>query len=325
MRRTDYLLKRGAFAIITIFVAITLNFFLFRVLPGSAITNLSRVPHAGLQLKRALTIEFGLDKPKWEQYLIYLKQLFHGNMGISYVYQQPVSRLLLNALKNTVPMVTIGTLISIVVGVFTGVLSAWRRGSPADHVSTNAAIFFYAFPTQWLGLMLLVVFAPIFPTLTSGGMMNTIAKFEPQTLLQNAVDIGQHMILPVLTLVLTAYGSYTLVVRSSVLETLGEDYILTARAKGLPVRRIVWRHAVRNALLPMVTLIALDFGYIVGGALLIEVIFSWPGIGWSMEQAVLQNDYPMLQGGFLILTVSVILLNFLSDLLYFRLDPRITE
>ncbi len=133
------------------------------------------------------------------------------------------------------------------------------------------------------------------------------------------------MILPALTLVLTAYGSYTLVVRTSVLETLGEDYVLTARAKGLPVRRIVWRHAVRNALLPMVTLIALDFGYIVGGALLIEVIFSWPGIGLAMYNAVIQRDYPMLQGGFLILTVSVIVLNFFSDLVYFRLDPRITE
>jgi ABC-type dipeptide/oligopeptide/nickel transport system permease component len=133
------------------------------------------------------------------------------------------------------------------------------------------------------------------------------------------------MILPALTLVLTAYGSYTLVVRTSVLETLGEDYVLTARAKGLPVRRIVWRHAVRNALLPMVTLIALDFGYIVGGALLIEVIFSWPGIGLAMYNAVTQRDYPMLQGGFLILTVSVIVLNFVSDLVYFRLDPRITQ
>jgi peptide/nickel transport system permease protein len=123
---------------------------------------------------------------------------------------------------------------------------------------------------------------------------------------------------------LTTYGSFTLVVRSSMLETLGEDYVLTARAKGLPSRRIVWRHALRNALLPMVTLIALELGYIVGGVLLIEVIFSWPGIGDAMYTAIGQRDYPMLQGGFLILTVSVIVLNFVADLVYFRLDPRIT-
>ena len=323
MRRADYVIKRGFFALVTIFVAITLNFFLFRVLPGNAVSDLARVPQSSAQLRHALTVEFGLDKPKWEQYLIYLRELFRGNMGISFANQQPVSHLLLTDLKNTIPMVTVGTVLAIVVGVFTGVLSAWRRGSVPDHISTNVAIFAYAFPTQWLGLMLLIVFAGV--GLPVAGMTNPEAGvFYQESFWQHLGDIGTHMILPVLTLVLTAYGSYTLVVRSSLLETLGEDYILTARAKGLPVRRIVWRHAVRNALLPMVTLIALDFGYIVGGALLIEVIFSWPGIGESMYTAIVQRDYPMLEGGFLILTVAVILLNFLSDLVYFRLDPRIT-
>ena len=130
--------------------------------------------------------------------------------------------------------------------------------------------------------------------------------------------------MPALTLCLTLYGEFTLIMRSSMLETLGEDYVLTARAKGLPPRHILWRHAVRNALLPMVTLIALELGFIVGGAVLVEVIFSWPGIGLAMYSAIGQRDYPMLQGGFLILTVSVILLNFVADLLYFRLDPRIS-
>lgn len=320
MRRADYVIKRGFFALITIFVAITLNFFLFRVLPGNAVTDLARVPHAGAQLRHALTVEFGLDKPKWQQYLIYLRELAHGNMGVSFYYRQPVTQLLLAALKNTVPMVTVGTVVSIIIGVFTGVLAAWRRSSVADHISTNAAIFFYAFPTQWLGLMLLIVLAKYLP---SNGMTWEYL-FSPEPFWQHLGDVAQHMVLPALTLVLTAYGSYTLVVRTSVLETLGEDYVLTARAKGLPVRRIVWRHAVRNALLPMVTLIALDFGYIVGGVLLIEVIYSWPGIGLAMYNAVIQRDYPMLEGGFLILAVSVILLNLVSDLVYFRLDPRIT-
>ncbi len=321
MRRADYVLKRGFFALVTIFVAITINFFLFRVLPGSAVTDLSRVPHASPQLRHALIAEFGLDKPKWQQYLIYLANLARGNMGVSFATQQPVSHLLIADLKNTIPMVTVGTLLAIVVGVFTGVLSAWRRGSPPDHLSTNLAIFAYAFPTQWLGLMLLIVFAGVLP---AGGMTNPFL-FGPEPFWQHLGDVGIHMILPAATLMLTAYGSYTLVVRSSMLETLGEDYILTARAKGLPARRIVWRHALRNALLPMVTLIALELGYIVGGVLLIEVIFSWPGIGDAMYTAIGQRDYPMLQGGFLVLTVSVIVLNFLADLLYFRLDPRITS
>jgi ABC-type dipeptide/oligopeptide/nickel transport system permease component len=321
VHRADFVIKRGFFALVTVFVAITINFFLFRVLPGNAVTDLARVPQSSPQLRHALTVEFGLDKPKWEQYLIYLKQLLHGNMGISFANQQPVSHLLLTDLKNTIPMVTVGTLAAVVIGVFTGVLSAWRRGSPPDHISTNLAIFAYAFPTQWLGMMLLILFAGVLP---SAGMTNPFL-FGPEPFWQHLGDVGQHMILPAATLMLTAYGSYTLVVRSSLLETLGEDYVLTARAKGLPVRRIVWRHAVRNALLPVVTLIALDLGYIVGGAVLIEVIFSWPGIGQSMFTAITQRDYPMLQGGFLILTVTVILLNFLSDLVYFRLDPRISQ
>ena len=321
MHRADFVIKRGTFALVTVFVAITINFFLFRVLPGNAVTDLARVPQSSLQLRHALTVQFGLDKPKWEQYVIYLKQLLHGNMGISFANQQPVSHLLLTDLKNTIPMVTVGTLAAVVIGVFTGVLSAWRRGSPPDHISTNLAIFAYAFPTQWLGMMLLILFAGVLP---SAGMTDPFL-FGPEPFWQHLGDVGQHMILPAATLMLTAYGSYTLVVRSSLLETLGEDYVLTARAKGLPVRRIVWRHAVRNALLPMVTLIALDLGYIVGGAVLIEVIFSWPGIGQSMFTAITQRDYPMLQGGFLILTVTVIVLNFLSDLVYFRLDPRISQ
>jgi ABC-type dipeptide/oligopeptide/nickel transport system permease component len=320
VRGADYVVKRGFFALVTIFVAITINFFLFRVLPGNAVTDLSRVPHASPQLQHALLVEFGLDKPKWEQYLIYLKNLLHGNMGISFANQQPVSHLLIADLKNTIPMVTVGTVAAIVIGVFTGVLSAWRRGSPPDHISTNLAIFAYAFPTQWLGLMLLILLAGVLP---AGGMSNPFL-FGPEPFWQHLGDVGTHMILPATTLMLTAYGSYTLVVRSSMLETLGEDYVLTARAKGLPVKRIVWRHAVRNALLPLVTLVALSLGFIVGGAVLVEVIFSWPGIGEAMYSAINQRDYPMLQGGFLVLTVSVIVLNFIADLLYFRLDPRIT-
>lgn len=321
MRGADYVIKRVGFALLTIFIATTVNFFLFRVLPGSAITNLSRVPNAPPELRHALSVEFGLDKSKWAQYFIYLKQLAHGNLGISYVSQQPVSSELMRAVKNTIPMVAVGTLAAIVLGVLTGILSAWRRGSALDHVSTNLAIAFYAFPTQFLGLMLLILFAGILP---ASGMRNPFV-FGSESLLTQAKDVAVHMLLPALTLCLTLYGEYTLIMRSSMLETLGEDYVLTARAKGLPDRKIISRHALRNALLPIVTIVAISLGWIVGGAILIEFIFTWPGIGWTMWEAVNQRDYPMLQGGFLLLAVSVVLLNLLADLVYFRLDPRITE
>jgi ABC-type dipeptide/oligopeptide/nickel transport system permease component len=320
VRRTDYVIKRAVFAIATVFVAITINFFLFRVLPGDAVRNLARVPRASAALRHSLEVQFGLDKPKWEQYLIYLKELGQGNLGISFSNQQPVWSNLRQDLANTIPMVTLGTLIAIIIGVSTGVFSAWRRGTKLDKVSTNLAIAFYSFPTQWLALVLLIYLSTWLP---SHGRTNDFL-FNP-TWWQHMKDVLVHMALPSLTLALTLYGEYTLIIRSAMLETLGEDYILTARAKGLPQRAIVIGHALRNALLPTITLIALSLGYIVAGAILIETVFSWPGIGNAVYQAVTERDYPMLQGAFLVLTISVVFFNFLADLLYFKLDPRITE
>jgi len=320
LRGSVYIAKRVGLAAGTVFVALTLNFILFRAAPGDAVSNLSRVPHASPQLKQQLMHQFGLDKSKWEQYWLYLDQLFHGNLGISFADQQPVSHDLAVALGNTVPMVLLGTVIAILLGVVTGTLAAWRRGGVTDHVNTNVAIAFYSFPTQWLGLMLLILFAGVLPT---SGMTDEFL-IDP-TWWEHTVDVLKHMILPSATLALTLYGEYTLIARSSMLETLSEDYVLTARAKGLPNSTVVRRHAFRNALLPTTTLVALSLGYVVGGAILIETVFSWPGIGRAVYQAVLQRDYPMLQGAFLVLTLSVVAFNLIADLLYFRLDPRVTE
>ncbi|MGW4394512.1 ABC transporter permease [Amycolatopsis nivea] len=320
MRSLDYLLRRGVFTVVTIFLTVTANFFLFRVLPGDAVTNLSRVPHATPELQHALLVRFGLDKSKWDQYLIYLKNLLHGDLGVSFTYQQPVSHLLVEDLKNTVLLAGVGTLGAIVLGILSGVIAAWRRNSALDHLNTGLATLVYAFPSQWLGLVLLILFAGILPA----GGMSDLFLFDSPPFWDNVGDVSSHLVLPTITLILTAYGGYTLVVRSSMLETLGADYVLTARAKGLSDRRVVWQHAVRNAMLPMVTMVALDLGYVVGGAVLIEVIFSWPGIGMATYTALSQRDYPMVQGGFLLLTVSVILLNFIADLVYFRLDRRVS-
>jgi ABC-type dipeptide/oligopeptide/nickel transport system permease component len=320
VRGTDYVLKRVGFAIVTVFVAVTINFVLFRLAPGTAVSNLSRVPHATQELRHALEVQFGLDKSKWQQYVIYLKQLAHGNLGISYENEQPVSTNLRIALINTLPMVTLGTVFAIFFGILTGVIAAWRRGTKTEGLTVATALGFYAMPTQWLGLMLIIIFAGVFPT---GGMTNEFLLNPP--FWAHVKDLASHIFLPALTLGLVLYGEYTLIVRSAMLETLGEDYILTARAKGLKPRTIVRKHALRNAMLPITTLIALSLGYIVAGAILIETVFSWPGIGRAVYEAVLERDYPMLQGAFLILTLSVIFFNLVADLLYFKLDPRITE
>lgn len=320
MRSLEYVIRRGIFTVVTVFLAVTLNFFLFRALPGSAVSNLARVPDSSPELQHALTVRFGLDRSKWDQYVLYLKNLLHGDLGVSFTYQRPVSHLLLSDLQNTVLLAGAGTLGAIALGVLSGVVAAWRRSSALDHLNTNLAILTYSFPAQWLGLVLLIVFAGVLP---AGGMSDQFLFHSPP-FWEHAADVARHMVLPAATLILTAYGGYTLIVRSSMLETLGQDYVLTARAKGLPDRRIVWRHAARNAMLPMVTMVALDLGFVVGGAVLVEVIFSWPGIGMATYTALSQRDYPMVQGCLLILTVSVILLNFLADLLCFRLDRRVT-
>jgi ABC-type dipeptide/oligopeptide/nickel transport system permease component len=319
MRGADYVIKRTAFAVVTVFVAVTINFVLFRLAPGTAVTNIARVPHATPETRLALKREFGLDKSKGRQYVVYLKQLVHGNFGISFANQQPVSHNLWVALKNTLPMVLLGTVFSIVFGTLTGVIAAWRRGTALEATTVTTALGFYSMPTHWLGLMLVILFTGILPT---GGMTNDFL-INP-SFWTHLKDLASHIVLPSLTLGLVLYGEYTLIVRSAMLETLGDDYILTARAKGLKPWTIVRKHALRNAMLPIATLIALSLGYIVAGAILIETVFSWPGIGRAVYDAVLQRDYPMLQGAFLLLTVSVVLCNLVADLLYFKLDPRIT-
>jgi ABC-type dipeptide/oligopeptide/nickel transport system permease component len=321
MRRLDYVAKRALAALVTVFVALTLNFLLFRVLPGNAVTGIARVPNATPQLRQALTKQFGLNESLWNQYLRYLGQLAHGNLGVSFANQQSVAHNLRVALLNTIPVVTVATILSLVLGVAVGVISAWRRGSATDHALTTTAVATYAFPTQWIALLLLIGLSSVLPT---AGSQNVFSLVEPSHW-QRVLDYSRHMILPTLTLALTLYGGNAIVVRSAMLETLGEDYILTARAKGMRQSRVVLRHALRAAMLPVTTLVTLSLGSVVAGAILVEVVFSWPGVGDALYDAVKHRDYPMLQGGFLLLIVSVVFFNFVADLLYARIDPRVAE
>jgi ABC-type dipeptide/oligopeptide/nickel transport system permease component len=321
LRGADYVLKRAAFAILTVFFAITLNFIIFRAAPGDVASAL-RCRNCPIEFKEALRQEFGLDKPKIEQYGIYLKELAQGNLGRSFVSQQPVWDELKTALANTLPMLALGTAFSIFFGIASGVLAAWRRSTATEWTQVSTSLFFYSMPTQWLGLMLIIVFAG---TLPISGISDPFLEFSDPSAWTVFVDRMKHMILPALTLGLVLYGEYALITRSALLQTLGEDYVLTARAKGLSNWAIISRHGLRNALLPIISLVALSVGYLVGGAILVEAVFSYPGIGLEVYEAIFERDYPMLQGAFLILTLSVVLANFIADLLYFKLDPRIAE
>jgi ABC-type dipeptide/oligopeptide/nickel transport system permease component len=277
-----------------------------------------------VEFKKHYTHQLGLDKSKWEQYVIYLKNLAHGDLGTSQINFKPIRGELWDPLKNTLAMVTLGTLFSILFGVLTGVIAAWRRGTFVDRGSLWTSLVFYSMPTQWLGLII-VYFVADRVGLPHGGIQSPDYGIlgSPGTI-DFLKDRLQHMILPALTLGLVLYGEYTLIVRSAMLETLGEDYVLTARAKGMSNWRIVWKHGFRNALLPIVTLVALSLGFIVGGAITVEYVFDYPGIGLAIVDAIDKRDYAFLQGAFLVLTLSVIFFNFVADLLYFKLDPRVT-
>jgi ABC-type dipeptide/oligopeptide/nickel transport system permease component len=324
VRGADYVIKRTGFAIVTVFVAVTLNFLLFRAIPGNAVSAL-RCAFCTPQFKAVLTRELGLNKSLLQQYLIYLDNLAHGNLGTSFVNHEPVWTDLAGPLLNTLPMVTLGTLFSIVFGILSGVVASWRRGGTlVDRGNVWVSLGFYAMPTQWLGLLLVFYVAGAVGLPVAGIQTPDLGVLGPVPLWTLVVNRVDHMILPALTLGLGLYGEYTLIVRSAMLETLGEDYIMTARAKGFSNWAIIRRHAFRNAMLPTVTLVALSFGYIVGGAILVEDVFSYPGIGLATINAINERDYPVLQGAFLVLTISVIFCNFVADLLYFKLDPRVT-
>jgi len=302
------------------FIAISFSFVLFRVLPGDVVTNMSRVPNMTKEAQAALRAQFGIDKPMVEQYGLYLEQLGRGNLGVSYQSQQPVLGEVLHAVGNTIPMVGLGTVAAILVGTLIGVTAAYRQGSARDRVITGAAMIVYSLPVQWVGLLLLVWLAGWLPTsgmsdpyLFDAGFWTTVQ------------DRALHMLLPATCVALMLFGSFALVVRSSQLEALGDDHVLTARAKGYGNRRIVWREAFRSAMLPLITLSTLTLGFVIGGVVLVEAVFSWPGVGLGTVQAVAARDYPLLQGIFLFITVSVVGFNFLGDVLHSVLDPRVAE
>jgi peptide/nickel transport system permease protein len=321
VRGADYFLKRTLFAIVTVFVAITLNFVIFRAVPGDAVTGL-RCQFCTTEFKDQLRADLGLDQSKWEQYWVYLQSLAQGDMGRSFVTREPVVDELIDPLLNTLPMIALGTVFAIVFGIITGVVAAWRRGTFLDWGGLSFGLLFYSLPTQWLGLMLLIVFAGVLP---ASGISDPFLQFTDPSWWDTFVDRIEHMILPAATIGIVLYGEYALIVRSSLMEALSEDYVLTARAKGLSNWRIVWRHAFRASLLPVATLIALSMGYLVAGAILVEAVFSYPGIGLVTYDAVFERDYPVLQGAFLILTLAVVFANYVADLLYFKLDPRVAE
>jgi peptide/nickel transport system permease protein len=317
-----YAVNKLGQTIATIFFVLTFNFFLFRILPGDPFALLFRGPGFSRELINQLNSQFGLNQPLWVQYVKYLQNTLVGNFGISYTYRSPVLSILIPRLVNTVILLLTATVISIIVGIAMGLISAWRRGGKIDVAFSTSTLLLYSMPTFWLGLILLFA-GVIYLGLPVSGMISLTGELTNPFAPASIVDLLRHMILPCLTLVLGLVGQYVLIMKGSLLDVFTEDYMLTAKAKGISNGKLLRDHAFRNAALPMTTLIAINLGLAVGGAIQTETIFSWPGIGLLTYQALLTRDYPILQGCFLVVAIAVILMNFLADLLYGYLDPRI--
>lgn len=324
MNRRDYLLRKILLAMVTLAVVVTIDFFLFRVLPGDPVRAvIGRNVRITAETQAALRQQFGLDKPLFpDQFFNTLGQWAQGNLGVSWSLRRPVGEVLMSKLGYTLLLITSGQILAIVLGISLGLFAGWKRKTAVDVSALTFSLIAWATPTFWLGIILLAA-GSSWLGLPTGGSIDPGNIGKP--FLENLPDILRHLILPTLTFTIVYLGEYMLIMRSSILEVLGEDYILTAKAKGFSHWQVLRKHALKNAMLPIVTLVALNLGFTVSGAIYIETVFSYDGLGKLFQTALEKQDFPLLQGAFLLLAVSVIVANLLADLLYTYLDPRVRE
>jgi peptide/nickel transport system permease protein len=315
-----WLAGKVAAALLTLVFVLIFNFFLFRVM-GDPTTQLARLPNSTPEEIEKLREDYGIDKPLFGQFVDYAGDTARFDLGISQRSREPVWDEIKDAIPWTLLLVGTGTLLATIIGSWLGVVAATRRGKKTDHRLLNFSLFTYAAPEYWIGILLILVFAWWIPILPAGQQMTPGVEFS--SWFAEALDVAEHLILPATAMTLMLLGQYFLIMRSSMVDVLTEDYITVKRATGLPWERVVRSHAVPNALLPLVTLAAIQFGVVAGGAVTIETIFSWPGLGELSFEAINDKDFPVLQGTFLVFSVGVIFANLLADCLYFFLDPRV--
>ncbi|QEO14620.1 ABC transporter permease [Agromyces intestinalis] len=319
-----FFVRRGIFYVITAWAAVTINFFIPRMMPGDPVKaliakNQGKIPTDAIP---ALYAMFGLDEnvPLWQQYLDYWANLFRGDLGISFsLFPMPVTEVIAQALPWTVGLVGIATIISFFVGTIIGTGIGWRRGTWADSL-LPISTFFSAVPYFWLGLIAIFVFSVTlgwFPA--SGSYDRSLIPSWDWEFVSSVIYYGT---LPALTIIISSISGWILGMRNMVVTVSSEDYVTVAQAKGLSERRVMFNYAARNAVLPQVSSFALSLGFIVGGTLIMEMVFTYQGIGFLLFNAVNAKDYPLMQGCFLVITIAVLAANILADFVYAFLDPR---
>jgi len=318
MSTRRYVLRKAVAAFSTLLFVLAVNFFLFRILPSDPVTNMARRDKLTLQEQEQLIQEFGLDKSLWDQFFIYMSRPWE--LGISFISGQPVVDAIAVRIWPTLLLVGVATILATTFGIWLGIASGWRRGSKFDQGSLFGTMTFYSMPEFWLGMMLIFIFSATLGWFPVGGYSTSGADY---TGIEHWVDVAQHLFLPVVTLTVGYLGAYSIVMRSSLIEVKDEEFVTIARAKGLREKEVRSREVVPNARLPVFTLVILYFGYVIGGAVAVEYVFSYPGIGQLTVDAIQAQDFPVMQAVFLLLSASVILANFIADVVYVYLDPRV--
>ncbi|WP_433676565.1 ABC transporter permease [Microbacterium gorillae] len=317
MSRLSFLLGRVGRGLLTIWFAVTVTFLLLRILPGDPALALAS-PNMTDDIRATILQQYGLDQPLIVQYGLYMWQLLQGNLGISFTQSVPVVDVIMQRLPWTLLLTLTALALTIIIGIPLGVAAAAQKGRATDRVVQILGVTGQSLFVPSVGILLLFVFGLFLGWFPIGGAFDNGVYGMDWYL-----SVARHLVLPAVSLMLVQVGSYVLTMRSTLIDALGEDYVTLARANGLPYRQILWKHALRNALLPTTTLIGLQLGFLVGGAVLTETVFAYPGIGRGIYDAVTQLDFPVLQGAFLMLALTVVVANMITDIVYGYLDPRV--
>lgn len=322
MVNQKYLLKRTTLMLFSLFMIATVLFLLFRLVPGDPARVIAAGP-VDPEISDRLAEQYGLDRPLYEQYLLWWYQLFQGNLGHSFYHNTPVTDVILDRLANTLSLMLTAYVGVFIIGIYVGIQLAWLRGKKIERLGVFLVLFARSMPVFWTALLLLYTFSFQLGWFPVGGLRSTDAVYTNQTEKFLSLDFLYHLVLPVASLMIYQSVLPVLLMRENMLEIVTSNYIDTAKAKGVPERRIAVWHAARSAALPVITAFALAIGFSVGGQVLVETVFSWPGLGLEMVNSSLRNDYPVAQATFLMLAALVIVMNFVADLAYEYLDPRV--
>lgn len=306
----------------SLFTVITILFFLFRLVPGGPMAAIMS-PRMTPEAQQRVAEQFGLNEPLWKQYVLYMKNVLQLEFGQSFYYGRSVGAIIADRFLNTMSLMLTAFVISYTIGTYLGAHLGWIRGTQKERIGMLIVLVIRSTPVFWTGMIVLYLFSFKLGLFPLGGMRSVSASYTTPAQKFLSLDFLYHLALPVFTLCTFYTGLPLLLMRNNLLEILSEDYIDTARAKGLGDRRILLHHAARNAILPIVTAFAIAIGFAVGGQVLIETVFSWPGLGREMVKASLRSDYPVAQGAFTLLSVIVISMNFVADIAYTYLDPRV--